>query len=214
MNTIIFIFALLGAIIITLIVYKKQKYEGLQILLITYTILGTILPLKEISIFALPIPISLISGVSIFIIINIILQNQGKEKAMQELWLIWLVSVFSYIILAISSLSPSYITTSFNQIFGNNLKIFASSTIALLASLILNIKLYYFLRRAKNKIWISNILSGIIVQFVYTLIYFLLSAHLYLPLETLSGSIIITSGLRILINTIETIPLYIISKER
>lgn len=214
MNTIIFIFALLGAIIITLIVYKKQKYEGLQILLITYTILGTILPLKEISIFALPIPISLISGVSIFIIINIILQNQGKEKAMQELWLIWLVSVFSYIILAISSLSPSYITTSFNQIFGNNLKIFASSTIALLTSLILNIKLYYFLRRAKNKIWISNILSGIIVQFVYTLIYFLLSAHLYLPLETLFGSIIITSGLRILINTIETIPLYIISKER
>lgn len=214
MNTIIFIFALLGAIIITLIVYKKQKYEGLQILLITYTILGTILPLKEISIFALPIPISLISGVSIFTIINIILQNQGKEKAMQELWLIWLVSVFSYIILAISSLSPSYITTSFNQIFGNNLKIFASSTIALLTSLILNIKLYYFLRRAKNKIWISNILSGIIVQFVYTLIYFLLSAHLYLPLETLSGSIIITSGLRILINTIETIPLYIISKER
>ncbi len=214
MNTIIFIFALLTTIIITLIVYKKQKYEGLQILLITYTILGTILPLKEISIFALPIPISLISGVSIFIIINIILQNQGKEKAMQELWLIWLVSVFSYIILAISSLSPSYITTSFNQIFGNNLKIFASSTIALLTSLILNIKLYYFLRRAKNKIWISNILSGIIVQFVYTLIYFLLSAHLYLPLETLSGSIIITSGLRILINTIETIPLYIISKER
>ena len=214
MNTIIFIFALLGAIIITLIVYKKQKYEGLQILLITYTILGTILTLKEISIFALPIPISLISGVSIFTIINIILQNQGKEKAMQELWLIWLVSVFSYIILAISSLSPSYITTSFNQIFGNNLKIFASSTIALLTSLILNIKLYYFLRRAKNKIWISNILSGIIVQFVYTLIYFLLSAHLYLPLETLFGSIIITSGLRILINTIETIPLYIISKER
>ena len=137
MNTIIFIFALLTTIIITLIVYKKQKYEGLQILLITYTILGTILPLKEISIFALPIPISLISGVSIFIIINIILQ-----KAMQELWLIWLVSVFSYIILAISSLSPSYITTSFNQIFGNNLKIFASSTIALLTSLILNIKLY------------------------------------------------------------------------
>lgn len=214
MNTIIFIFALLTTIIITLIVYKKQKYEGLQILLITYTILGTILPLKEISIFALPIPISLISGVSIFIIINIILQNQGKEKAMQELWLIWLVSVFSYIILAISSLSPSYITTSFNQIFGNNLKIFASSTIALLTSLILNTKLYYFLRRAKNKIWISNILSGIIVQFVYTLIYFLLSAHLYLPLETLFGSIIITSGLRILINTIETIPLYIISKER
>ena len=214
MNTIIFIFALLTTIIITLIVYKKQKYEGLQILLITYTILGTILPLKEISIFALPIPISLISGVSIFIIINIILQNQGKEKAMQELWLIWLVSVFSYIILAISSLSPSYITTSFNQIFGNNLKIFASSTIALLTSLIQNIKLYYFLRRAKNKIWISNILSGIIVQFVYTLIYFLLSAHLYLPLETLFGSIIITSGLRILINTIETIPLYIISKER
>lgn len=214
MNTIIFIFALLTTIIITLIVYKKQKYEGLQILLITYTILGTIIPLKEISIFALPIPISLISGVSIFTIINIILQNQGKEKAMQELWLIWLVSVFSYIILAISSLSPSYITASFNQIFGNNLKIFASSTIALLTSLILNIKLYYFLRRAKNKIWISNILSGIIVQFVYTLIYFLLSAHLYLPLETLFGSIIITSGLRILINTIETIPLYIISKER
>ena len=57
MNTIIFIFALLTTIIITLIVYKKQKYEGLQILLITYTILGTILPLKEISIFALPIPI-------------------------------------------------------------------------------------------------------------------------------------------------------------
>lgn len=214
MNTIIFIFALLTTIIITLIVYKKQKYEGLQILLITYTILGTILPLKEVSIFALPIPISLISGVSIFIIINIILQNQGKEKAMQELWLIWLVSVFSYIILAISSLAPSYITTSFNQIFGNNLKIFASSTIALLTSLILNIKLYYFLRRAKNKIWISNILSGIIVQFVYTLIFFLLSAHLYLPLETLFGSIIITSGLRILINAIETIPLYIISKER
>lgn len=214
MNTIIFIFALLTTIIITLIVYKKQKYEGLQILLITYTILGTILPLKEVSIFALPIPISLISGVSIFVIINIILQNQGKEKAMQELWIIWLVSVFSYIILAISSLAPSYITTSFNQIFGNNLKIFASSTIALLTSLILNIKLYYFLRRAKNKIWISNILSGIIVQFVYTLIFFLLSSHLYLPLETLFGSIIITSGLRILINTIETIPLYIISKER
>ncbi len=214
MNTIIFIFALLMTIIITLIVYKKQKYEGLQILLITYTILGTILPLKEVSIFALPIPISLISGVSIFVIINIILQNQGKEKAMQELWIIWLVSVFSYIILAISSLAPSYITTSINQIFGNNLKIFASSTIALLTSLILNIKLYYFLRRAKNKIWISNILSGIIVQFVYTLIFFLLSSHLYLPLETLFGSIIITSGLRILINTIETIPLYIISKER
>lgn len=214
MNAIIFILTLLITIIITIIVYKKQKYDGLQILLITYTILGTILPLKEVSILALPIPISLISGVSIFIIINIILQNQGKEKAMQELWIIWLVSVFSYIILAISSLSPSYITTSFDQIFGNNLKIFASSTIALLLSLILNIKLYYFLRRTKNKIWISNILSGIIVQFIYTVIFFLLSSHLYLSLETLIGSIIITSGVRILINIIETIPLYIISKER
>lgn len=214
MNAIIFILTLLITIIITIIVYKKQKYDGLQILLITYTILGTILPLKEVSILALPIPISLISGVSIFIIINIILQNQGKEKAMQELWIIWLVSVFSYIILAISSLSPSYITTSFDQIFGNNLKIFASSTIALLLSLILNIKLYYFLRRTKNKIWISNILSGIIVQFTYTVIFFLLSSHLYLSLETLIGSIIITSGVRILINIIETIPLYIISKER
>lgn len=216
MNIIIFLIEIIITIFLITVIYKKYKYEGLEVLLIIYTILLPIISLKEVSLLAYPIPLALVPNTAIFIIINIILQTKGKSKAIQELWLIWLVSLFSFILLSLTSYLPSYITPSFPQIIGSNLRMYTSIVLALLLSLLINIKLYYFLRRIKNKIWVSNIVSGIIIQFIYSIIFTLLYGVFRLPINTMVGIVVIMSSIKILINTIGTIPVYITNnmKER
>lgn len=216
MNIIIFLIETIITIFLITVIYKKYKYEGLEVLLIIYTILLPIISLKEVSLLAYPIPLALVPNTAIFIIINIILQTKGKSKAIQELWLIWLVSLFSFILLSLISYLPSYITPSFPQIIGSNLRMYTSIVLALLLSLLINIKLYYFLRRIKNKIWVSNIVSGIIIQFIYSIIFTLLYGVFRLPINTMVGIVVIMSSIKILINTIGTIPVYITNnmKER
>lgn len=216
MNIIIFLIEIIITIFLITVIYKKYKYEGLEVLLIIYTILLPIISLKEVSLLAYPIPLALVPNTAIFIIINIILQTKGKSKAIQELWLIWLVSLFSFILLSLTSYLPSYITPSFPQIIGSNLRMYTSIVLALLLSLLINIKLYYFLRRIKNKIWVSNIVSGIIIQFIYSIIFTLLYGVFRLPINTMVGIVVIMSSIKILINTIGTILVYITNnmKER
>ena len=64
-----------------------------------------------------------------------------------------------------------YQMLQYNNIFDNSLRIIFANAVTILYSLILNNKLYYYLKRMKNSIIISNIFSIIIIQFIASILF-------------------------------------------
>ena len=64
-----------------------------------------------------------------------------------------------------------FIYNTYNNIFDNSLRIIFANIVTILYSLILNNKLYYYLKRMKNNIIISNIFSTIIIQFISSILF-------------------------------------------
>ena len=120
--------------------------------------------------------LGIIPLVTIFIVANIIIQKIGPEETKKHLLLTVTVLTVSYLILLlIKQMTASKIglfaSASYNNIFDNSLRIIFANIVTILYSLILNNKLYYYLKRMKNSIIISNIFSTIIIQFIASILF-------------------------------------------
>ena len=193
--------------------YKKFKIEGLYIWSIFATLLINILVLKSVDIFQSELLLGTILNISLFLVCNIIVQNKGIEEAMKLLWIILITSLFGYIVLNMSGLIESstygiYTNKAYDNLLGYNMRIFAACTISLLGTLLLNINLYYTIRRLKNKIWISNMLSTIIIQFIESIIFGVFAYIITIDVRELVLLILIRYIIKVLIGVIGTIFVY------
>ena len=68
-----------------------------------------------------------------------------------------------------------FTNASFDNIFNNSLRIYFANFVTILYSLLLNSKLYYYLKKMKNNILISNLFSTIIIQFIASIIFGLIA---------------------------------------
>ena len=89
-----------------------------------------------------------------------------------------------YIILFLVSYLKSsninlFTNASYNNIFINSIRIYFANLVTLLYSLLLNNKLYYYLKIMKNNILISNLFSTIIIQFIASIIFCLVGYCCY-----------------------------------
>lgn len=200
-----------------IILYKKYKTDGLY----TYGILATfsscIISLKQIDIFNVSIPLGLAVSISIIITGNLITQKKGPEEIKTYLLLIFITILFSFIFLNLSGLMEisqynEISNKSYNSIFKYNIRIYLSLAISLITSTYLSSKLYYLIKRVKNKIILSNIFSIIIVELIDNILFILIS-YLF---EYKGIEIIICIVFRYMIKTIlgiiGTIPIYIANK--
>lgn len=215
MNTITLL--IIEAIIcfITLVVtYKKYKLDGLYLFIIILVFLSSLMSLKQVAIYNYDINLGIIPFVMIFTTFNIVIQKKGLEETKKLLLTIISTAIISYLILILVSYMNSsninlFTSASFDNIFIDSTRINFAIIVTLLYSLLLNNKLYYYLKLMKNNILISNIFCSIIIQFIASIIFSLIAFAFTLELIDIIKIIMIRYLTSLIIAISSTILIYI-----
>ncbi len=214
MNNVLFIIKIIILYLSLLLIYKKYKKEGLSYFIFILAILSSIILLKTVDIITFEVNLGLVFNILIFIGFNIIVQKHGPRETNKLMMMIFLGLIIGVIFLIIfSNLEGSNFNLltnkSYDYVFGNALRIVIAGTLSLMGALSFNSILYYELRKIKNKIYISNILSTIISQFIectlFITIAYLFKVNLSYMLKLIVGRYI----LKAVIGLIGTSVIYI-----
>jgi len=194
--------------------YKKYQYNGLYTYASIAFILSNLMSLKTAEVLGFTINLGIIPFLSVFIVSNIINQKKGKEEIKKLIINILLTSTLAYIILLLvskmdSSVLNLFTNASYDNMFLDSARIYFANIVTMLYMLYFNSSLYYYLKKEKNKIWISNIVSVIIIQFFTTIIFILLGYAITKDITTILGMMIIRYILSIIIGILGTVIIYI-----
>lgn len=196
---------------------KKYKTDGLYVYGIIATFISCIMNLKQIDILGITIPIGVGVTTSLIIAGNIITQKRGPEEIKTYIALILVASLVSCCFLNMSGLMESsdynkYANKAYDSIFEYNLRVYIATIVSIISSIWLSSKVYYTLKKIKNKIAISNIFSIIIIELLEN-VSFVLIAYLfeYKPINVIL-CIIFRYIIKTIIGMLGTIPIYITNK--
>lgn len=201
---------------------KKYKTDGLYVFAIIATFISCIMGLKQITILEkIDIPTGLGVTTSIILAGNIITQKRGPQETKTYIVLILVTALVSCCFLNLSGLMEGsdynkYANKDYDSLFDYNLRIYLGTIISIITGVFLSSKLYYELKKIKNRIAVSNIFSIIIAGLVETLL-FVLIAYLFDPGKSeivfdIIFCIIFRYIIKTLIGIIGTIPIYITNK--
>lgn len=200
-----------------IILNKKYKTDGLYVYAIIATFLSCIMSLKQIDLFNTTVPIGFGVTTSLIIAGNIITQKRGPEEIKTYLVLILVTALVSCCFLNMSGLMESseyneFANKSYDSIFEYNLRVYIANIIAIISSVWINSKLYYELKKIKNKIFLSNIFSITIIELPENIIFVLIAYLFEYELINIILCIIFRYMIKTIIGIIGTIPIYITSK--
>lgn len=213
----IMIIELILCLIMLIIMYKKYKIEGLYIYSIISLILSFFMSLKKISLYNYDVNLGIIPLVTTFTAFNILIQKKGIEETKKLLMTVLSTTLISYFIFLLisyidfSNISKliSFTSASFDNIFIDSLRIYFANIVTLLYSLLLNNKLYYYLKIMKNNIFISSIFSTIIIQFIASIIFSLVAYVFTLEMIEIIKIIMIRYLISLVVGILGTIIIYI-----
>ncbi len=205
---------LITCIIFILFLYKKYTSLGLYIYTIASMILTCLMSLKTTTIYDYDLNLGIIPFVTIFIVSNILIQKKGPEEMKTHLLVILSTTILSFIILLLVSLMASskialFTNSSYDNIFDNSIRLLFASIVTMLYSLILNNKLYFYLKRMKNNIFISNVFSTIIIQFIASILFGIIAYTFVKDTIDIIKLIMVRYLLSLVVGLIGTIPIYI-----
>ena len=200
--------------IVMIISYKKYKIDGLYSYIIITFILSNIMTLKIIPIYSFDINLGIVPLSTIFIASNIIVQKQSPEEIKKLTLTLVIAAIVSFGILYITSLLNSsninlFTSKSYDNIFYGSERLYFANIVTILYSLLLNSKLYHYLKAVKNKIWISNLLSAIIIQFIVSVLFNVLAYALIKEWVNIIQFILLRYFISLLVLIFGTITLYI-----
>ena len=216
-NIYLLIIELIICLIIMLTTYKLYKINGLYSYMIIAFIISNFMTLKVVSIYDFDINLGIIPFTTIFIASNIIIQKEGSEEIKRISLILLATSVITFSILYLTSrLNSSNINLFTNKSYDNILigssRIYFANIATMLYTLLLNSKIYLYLKSIKNRIWISNIFTNIIIQFLASILFSIL-AYTFIkePIEIIQ-IIIMRYMLSLIAAILSTINIYIGSK--
>lgn len=194
--------------------YRHYKIKGLYAYTIVALILSSIMSLKTISLYGFDLNLGIVPFISIFTTSNILIQKKGPDATKTLILIIITTFLISYTILYLVKLmKPSNInlftSASFDNILNNSLRIYFANFVTILYSLLLNSKLYYYLKKMKNIILVSNLFSTIIIQFIASILFGLI-AYIFIkePIDIIK-IIMIRYLTSLIIGLIGTISIYL-----
>ena len=216
-NTILIVAESLVAFITLLILAKKYKTDGIYVFGIIATFLSCIVGLKKISIMDISVPIGF--GITTALIIggNIITQKKGPEAIGTYLILIIITMLISCCFINLSVMLQEsqynyFANMSYNNIFTLNIKYYIGLFISLIVSIYISSKLYYILKKAQNKVILSNLFAIIIVEFIENIFFVIITYfNEYQPVD-IALCIVFRYTIKTIIGIVGTIPLYIANK--
>lgn len=217
-NTLLVVAEVFICYTIIIILNKKYKTDGLYVYGIIATFLSCIMSLKQIDVLNVSVPIGFGVVTSIIIVGNIITQKRGPEEIKNYLTLILITALISCCFLNFSGLMESSDynlpgNNSYDSIFEYNLRVYIGNIVSILLSVWINSKLYYEIKRIKNKIILSNIFSITITELLGNTIFMFIAYLFEYELINIVLCIIFRYMFKIVIGIIGTIPIYITSKD-
>lgn len=217
MNYILIILEIILLFTSILLTVKKIGKNGLYYLIIIFLILSSLMSLKQIEIFGLEICSGFILSIGVFICTNILIQQHGIVELKKIITTNILTLMLFYGMLLLSCIFQGsdinfYANATYDYIFLSNINLYIASIISMTVSLYIDGYIYYFIKRIKNKIWISNILSMIISQFINVIILILIAYLFKLHILELIILLIVSYLVRIIVGSISTIVIYLSMK--
>ena len=215
------ILLIVGEVIIcyiaTIFLNKKYKTDGLYVYAVIATFISCIMGLKQIDILTSTVPIGFGVTTSLIIAGNIITQKRGPEEIKTYIILILVTALVSCCFLNMSGLMEAseynkYANKSYDSIFEYNLRVYIANIISIITSVWLSSKLYYLLKRIKNKILFSNIFSIIIIELLENILFVLIAYLFEYELINIILCIIFRYMIKTIIGVLGTIPIYITNK--
>lgn len=206
-------------LIFQIIIYKKYKTIGLYAYVIVCVILSCLMSLKTITLFNFDINLGIIPFTTIFTAYNILIQKNGEEISKNLILTMSATFIISYFILYFVQFMSSsninlFTNASYDNIFIDSARIYFANFVVLLYSLLLNSKLYFYLKKMKNNILISNLFSTIIIQFIAAII-FGLTAYIFVKeLIDILKIIMIRYLMSLVVGILGTISIYTSNKEK
>ena len=202
----------------SLIILKKiLNTEGIYIYAIIATIGSVIMTTKTIAIMNINVPLGFVTITSLIIGGNILTQNKGKEAIKKYLIIVLISFIISVAFFYLSSImtNSQYVLNSniaYSNLFKTHIKEYIALIISIVVAVWMNSKIYYLLKRVRNKIVISNIFSIIITEFVENIIYILLAYSYEWSVIEIALCIVFRYMLKTIIGIIGTYPIYITTK--
>ena len=177
MNSItLLIIELVICLITQIFLYRHYKIKGLYTYIIISLLLSSLMSLKTITLYNFDINLGVIPLVTVFISSNILIQKHGSEITKKLIIIMATTYLINYTILYLVQLMDSsnirlFTNASYDNIFIDSLRMYFTNFVTILYSLLLNSKLYYYLKKMKNNIIISNLFSTIIIQFLASILF-------------------------------------------
>lgn len=217
MNYILIIIEVLLSYLTLLLFHKKFKLDGIYYYIVIATILSNIMLLNTIDILTYPISVGFGITSSIVIATIILTHKRGPSELSKLIITIIISSIISYSYLTLSSYmgisdTNKYTNISYSIIFKNNIRMYLANTISLILSIYLSTKLYHTMKQIKNKIWISNVFTTVIVEFIESIIFCVIAYAFSLKVIDLIMVIVIRYVIRTLIECLGTTVIYIDDK--
>ena len=197
--------------------YKQYKTNWLYIYIMISLILSSLMSLKLTSLFNYDLNLGIIPFVTIFTASNIIIQKNGPNAIKKVILTVSASFLISYALLYLVQMMDSsninlFTNASYDNIFSDSLRMYFANFVTILYSMLLNSKLYYYLKKLKNNILISNLFSTIIIQFIASILFGLI-AYIFIkePIDIIK-IIMIRYLLSLITGILGTIPIYITKK--
>ncbi len=210
MNILFGLFEIIIVSLILLLFYRVFKKDGLFIFIGFMGILLGIMMFKLYDFALFPVNFGLPFIMGIFIASNIIVQRYGIDEVKKIIcyFIIPYISALLVVCLGSLILSSEYNNISslaYDSLYGYNLgnfRCFIGGLLSIGFMLYLNGEVYYYIRRSKNKLFLSNIGSILIVQFIESVLFILIAYLGTIDFLVIFGMIIIRYLLKVVIGIV------------
>ena len=222
MNILFILFETILVCLLLLLFYKVFKKDGLFIFIGFMSILLGIMMFKLYDFALFPINYGLPFIMGIFTASNIIIQRFGIDEVKKIICYFAASYIMVMIIICLGSLVlPSEYNNlsslAFDSLFGYNLsnfRCFIGGLLSIGFMLYLNGEVYYYIRKSKNKLFLSNLGSILIIQFIESIIFVFIAYLGEFDFLVTFGMIIVRYLLKVVIGFILLTATYLLVNRR
>lgn len=221
MNLVYMFLEILFTFFLMFMFYKIWKKDGLYLYLSLMSAILSVVIFEVIDLFSFQINLGIPIVMGIFIVNNIIIQRFGIDEIKRIMLTTGISYVMPSVILSLLTLcSDSGYTLISNAIFNGlfGYKVFDIRTFIggflIVFMLWVNSYFYYYIRRSKNVLWISNVVSSLIIQMLESIIFVVIAYLGDYSFPLIFGMIVIRYLCKIIISLMGIIPIYMIVKMR
>lgn len=215
-NSILWAVCLLISFVMIVLAYKYYGKVGIFMWIIFATIVSNIQTVKLVEIFGIETALGNILYGTTFLATDALNLKYGEKTARKSILLgiitMILVSLFMTIALYYKPSANDFSQESLKVIFTLNLRITIASVIAFAISQFNDTKLFAFLQKKYNKLWISNNLSTIVSQVIDTVIFTSITYFGLVPFNVIIELMLSMLAFKIIVAIFDTPFLYIMNK--